>query len=322
MWSKIILLGIAGLWHRGEAFIAKSMWGVTGGPAGYRGLDCGSNADYFRKSAEHSGPNPRRRYWKRQYDNSPIKINVIVSVIAGGSVTKGFDRRTAESWISLLNQAYGNFNIFFYLFNFHLINNPQLTFRYPGQEDPLNLFGNRDHKTLHVVVAENITSSDGDDGIRGVATFPWDFTPNLAQGVFIKAEAMPPHQYSTLPHEVGHWMGLVHTFNNGCPKVPVENVHFSHHSDYVRDTTIADEFKQKPAWNGDCPANDIPFDALCVLPSASRQKFVFENYPVYNYMSYTAPSCRSEFTRGQGMRMRAMWAWREHRNGPAKEDLF
>jgi hypothetical protein len=22
------------------------------------------------------------------------------------------------------------------------------------------------------------------------------------------------------------------------------------------------------------------------------------------------------------MRMRAMWAWREHRNGPAKEDLF
>jgi hypothetical protein len=323
MLVRTILLGISGVWHGIEAIFQQGFWGVTGGPPAYQGLPCGSDSSYFEASGKHPTPNSSRSYWKREYDQSDIKVNVLVSVIAGGPNTSKFDRSTAETWIKLLNGAFGKYHVFFYLFEFQVIQNRKLSYDYPGMEDPLNLFGNKDHKTLHLVVAEKVTSREDSETLRGIASFPWDFTPGVAQGVFLKAEAMPPFQYSSLPHEVGHWMGLLHTFNNGCPDVPLEHLDRSHHSDYVLDTVIANDFQQTPPESGGCPAKDIPSSALCELKTKSRKEsVVFENYPVFNYMSYTAPDCRSEFTPGQGRRIRAMWAWREHGNGPKQETLY
>ncbi len=86
----------------------------------------------------------------------------------------------------------------------------------------------------------------------------------------------------TASHEVGHWLGLYHTFNGGC------GVDTCLDGDYVCDTPPA----ANP--NFGCPvinscANDIP------------------NVPdqIQNYMDYSNDGCKNMFTNGQKNRMQA-----------------
>jgi predicted Zn-dependent protease len=132
----------------------------------------------------------------------------------------------------------------------------------------------------------NVYSADIGGGLLGWAYFPKDYNNgrDYIDGVVILDESMPggtAGKYAfgdTLTHEVGHWLMLHHTFNNGC----------SASGDFVNDTPK----EAYPQFN--CP---VGADS-CGAPGID---------PIHNFMDYTKDECMDSFTVGQAQRMSDGW---------------
>jgi len=120
-------------------------------------------------------------------------------------------------------------------------------------------------------------------GLLGWATFPWDLAADPSRdGVVLLNRALPggtpPYNLgATGTHEVGHWLGLYHTFQDGCGEP----------NDYVTDTPP----EAGPHYG--CPGNTD----TCPSPGEDNND---------NYMSYVDDPCMILFTPGQTARLRQM----------------
>ncbi|MBR8744149.1 zinc metalloprotease [Nocardiopsis sp. MG754419] len=133
----------------------------------------------------------------------------------------------------------------------------------------------------------NIYTADLGSGLLGFSTFPQDQADAPEQdGVAIAHDTLPGgdrdrfNEGHTGTHEVGHWLGLFHTFQNGCQSP----------GDYVDDTPYEREAASGcPVGRDSCPERE-------------------GKDPVTNFMNYSDDACMTHFTPGQAERMVAHWA--------------
>ncbi len=213
-------------------------------------------------------------------------INVYFHVINNGSGIANGDISTTmiTDQINVLNNAFGSWG-----WTFNLVATDRTTNStwyngcYGSSETPMK-------NALHLGTADdlNIYTCNPSGGILGYATFPSSYqSAPLRDGVVLLYSSLPggsaaPYNLGdTGTHEVGHWMGLYHTFQGGC----------NGNGDYVSDTAAERSAAYGcPTGRNSCSGNRYP-----------------GNDPITNFMDYTDDSCMFQFTGAQDARMDAQF---------------
>ncbi|MGD9975579.1 MAG: zinc metalloprotease [Desulfatirhabdiaceae bacterium] len=215
-----------------------------------------------------------------------VVIPVYFHVINNGSGIANGDVPDSQirDQIDVLNMSYGGFTggaataFVFQLVSVDRTTNSAWYTMTPGSTAELQA-----KMALHKGGAEslNLYTANIGNGLLGWSTFPWDYAGNpTGDGVVVLfsslpgGEAFPFNEGDTGTHEIGHWLGLYHTFQGRC---------------FDRDM-VSDTPAERSAASG-CPEGRD----TCKLRTGVD--------PIYNFMDYSDDACIVEFTSGQATRM-------------------
>ncbi|KAF8642655.1 hypothetical protein AX16_009455 [Volvariella volvacea WC 439] len=211
-------------------------------------------------------------------------VNVYFHVVAAGtSLSQGYvPDSQITSQISVLNSDFASTGISFVLRNItRTINTTWF-----NSVGPSNTYQTQMKQALRVGGAADLNiytvgfRSGSGAGLLGYATFPWSYSSNPRDdGVVVLYSSLPGGSTTnynlgqTVTHEVGHWVGLYHTFQGGCASP----------GDSVDDTPPeASPASGCPTGRDTCSGGGVD--------------------PIHNYMDYSYDSCMYEFTPGQTTR--------------------
>jgi hypothetical protein len=207
-------------------------------------------------------------------------INVYYHVINQGSGIANGDVPLSQiqSQIQILNNAYGTHGWSFTLAGVTRTTNSRWYSLRQGSKNEKDM-----KNALRTGTADdlNIYSANLQGGLLGWATFPSSYTgsPKMDGVVILYSSvpggsAAPYNEGDTATHEIGHWMGLYHTFQGGC----------TGSGDFVADTPA----EASPAYG--CPSGRNTCSTTGVDP-------------IENFMDYSDDYCMFKFTGGQDTRM-------------------
>ena len=218
----------------------------------------------------------------------PVHFHIITTSAGEGDVSD-----SVPAQVDVLNAAYARAGFRFRLASVELVQNDvwyEANISTPEERQMKRTLRRGDAGALNIYTGIN------DGALLGWATFPssYDDQPKL-DGVVALDISLPGGgleipidpvdepdgiiNYSggdTMTHEVGHWLGLFHTFQGGCSKK----------NDHIDDT----------------PAEA---DAAVLLPSIATAAPAASpgTDPIHNFMDYVDDDCMDQFTTDQEDRM-------------------
>ena len=222
--------------------------------------------------------NKSQRRTIRNMVNVQVAFHVIYASNGAGNISNDM----IIDQIEVLNDAYAPYDIVFTLVSVDYTMNDSW---YNDMEQYESAY----KQQLHVDPVHHLNIYTGNmPGLLGWSYMPYSWPENsYMHGVCLLYSCLPggtAYPYNagdTATHEVGHYLGLSHTFLNGCSAT----------NDNVADTPQENDGNNIYNCNNTdtCP-NDPGMD------------------PVHNYMTYTDDACLNQFTDGQGERMENMIA--------------